>query len=476
MTPQELWGSLPSIAELSAHPRVREVVERVNRSQALARVRTAVEDLAAEAARRAERWQGLGPSDLIELVLKKLERGDPAASVAAINATGELWGPTAGSAPLADAALDALVRQSSCYTKPADRSETGAERTLRELAGAERGLVTPSLAMAVAATLEAFAAESAGSIVVARNEVAEVDDGVRLSDLCRDRGIAIVEVGDAHRVGAEDYSRACAELRERGATHPAVYRRLAETYAVVGGDQRLGTAAIVAAIGASKGVLLEDLAGAPPCEGLPSLGIDSGSAQRSIREEATAVLLRGDGFLGGPRSGIVLGGAPTLAAIRARLDATVVGGASSAIVDALLAATAELFRDPAKLPFTHPLWGLVDTPLENLRTRAERLAPQIAAGQGGIATEVVAINPAECRPRGLVRLASWGIALTPKQGSAMELAEALAAGTTRVLAPVREGRVVLDLRTVFPRQDAALVLALGGLAQASRGAAGPRIG
>jgi hypothetical protein len=118
----------------------------------------------------------------------------------------------------------------------------------------------------------------------------------------------------------------------------------------------------------------------------------------------------------------------------------------------------------------------VDTPLENLRTRAERLAPQIAAGQGGLAAEAVPLDPAESRPRGLVRLASWGIALTPVEGTAAKLADALAGGPTSVLAAIRGGRVILDLRTVFPRQEAALVSILRGASAAARGAVGPAIG
>ncbi|MGL4512693.1 MAG: hypothetical protein ACRCT8_06340 [Lacipirellulaceae bacterium] len=475
MTPQELWGKLPSIAELSAHPRVRDAVERLNRSQTLARVRTAVEDLAAEAARRAEQWQGVGPGDLVELVLRKLERPTASSTAPVINATGELWGPHVGPAPLAAAALEAVAQQASEYAPPRHTDETSAERSLRTLTAAEAALVTPSLATAVAAVLRGVAAESSGVLVVARCEVADVDHGVRLAGLCQELGLALDQVGDADRVTTEDYAAACARRRESGAARPALYRRIAETYAVVGGTPRPDSAAVVAGVGPSGAIVIEDLAGSPPIEAVPSGGCEWRTAEHALRGGADLVLLRGDGFVGGPRSGIVLGRKELIDAVRAQGGVTSASRNASPLVDAMLAATVELYRDPQRLPFTHPLWGLVDTPLENLQTRAQRLAPQIAAAAqepaaaGDVAAaEAIAIDASEARPRGLVRLPSWGVRLQAAKTSPETLAQRLADGSPRVLARLDGDAVVLDLRTVFPRQEGALVAAVAGARPGAR--------
>ena len=49
--------------------------------------------------------------------------------------------------------------------------------------------------------------------------------------------------------------------------------------------------------------------------------------------------------------------------------------------------------------------------------------------------------------------------------SAGELAARLRASDPPIIARVEEGRVLLDLRTVFPEQDQAIAAALGSLAQ-----------
>ena len=55
------------------------------------------------------------------------------------------------------------------------------------------------------------------------------------------------------------------------------------------------------------------------------------------------------------------------------------------------------------------------------------------------------------------------IALTHAQLSADELCSGLRSASPPVVARVEEGRVVLDLRTVFPSQDATLAAALASL-------------
>jgi L-seryl-tRNA(Ser) seleniumtransferase len=55
------------------------------------------------------------------------------------------------------------------------------------------------------------------------------------------------------------------------------------------------------------------------------------------------------------------------------------------------------------------------------------------------------------------------IALTHADLSADELSARLRAGTPPVIARVEEGRVLLDLRTVFPEQDADLATSVASL-------------
>src|SRR5208283_3864951 len=59
------------------------------------------------------------------------------------------------------------------------------------------------------------------------------------------------------------------------------------------------------------------------------------------------------------------------------------------------------------------------------------------------------------------------IAITHSDLSADELNSRLRAGTPAIIARVEEGRVLLDLRTVFPEQDANLATALASFSSSS---------
>jgi L-seryl-tRNA(Ser) seleniumtransferase len=121
----------------------------------------------------------------------------------------------------------------------------------------------------------------------------------------------------------------------------------------------------------------------------------------------------------------------------------------------------EFFRDPNRARFNVPFLSLLDTPLENLRTRVERLAPQMAESAAASA-EAVTLAATLHGPPSVCRLASWGIALTPRSGTSAALGERLSQAPYPVVGRLDADRLVLDLRTVFPRQDIDLVSAVTG--------------
>jgi hypothetical protein len=101
---------------------------------------------------------------------------------------------------------------------------------------------------------------------------------------------------------------------------------------------------------------------------------------------------------------------------------------------------------------------LLATDVENLRLRAERLAPQIAVG--GIAGAAEPVQTASyLSTRRMVQdaLPSWAIAVSPKDFSVRKLAEKLLAGPQPIAAMVENDRLLVNLRSVHPRHDLAIV-------------------
>jgi L-seryl-tRNA(Ser) seleniumtransferase len=106
------------------------------------------------------------------------------------------------------------------------------------------------------------------------------------------------------------------------------------------------------------------------------------------------------------------------------------------------------------------VWQCLTAPIENLRNRAERLAPQLAKAEA-IASAV----PMETRSPIAAALIdggwpSFGVALAPADGDLKGLERRLINSTQPVVGRVENERLVLDLRTVFPRQDKLLVESL----------------
>jgi L-seryl-tRNA(Ser) seleniumtransferase len=128
---------------------------------------------------------------------------------------------------------------------------------------------------------------------------------------------------------------------------------------------------------------------------------------------------------------------------------------------AALTATLECYENPANGIQQIPVWQCLMVSLDNLRNRAERMAPQLAAADG-----IASAMPVETRsavaaalPEGLP---SFGIALSPGGGDVQALDRRCRSARFPVLGRIEGERIILDLRTVLPRQDRTLIDALAG--------------
>jgi L-seryl-tRNA(Ser) seleniumtransferase len=131
---------------------------------------------------------------------------------------------------------------------------------------------------------------------------------------------------------------------------------------------------------------------------------------------------------------------------------------------AALVATLRLYRDPVELKRSLPLLSLLSTPIANLKNRAERLAPQLAAANS--IKEAETVEGTTYLGGGSVptqEIPTCCVALTPSRGNVDGLAAALRTGEPAVFGRVHQDRLLLDLRSVFPHQDAQLVAAIAAV-------------
>jgi L-seryl-tRNA(Ser) seleniumtransferase len=184
------------------------------------------------------------------------------------------------------------------------------------------------------------------------------------------------------------------------------------------------------------------LAGGPP----PWLAAEP-AVRQTLDAGAALVVFSGDKLLGGPQAGLIAGRADLVAACARHPLARAVrcGGL---VLEALQdVALAYLRRDGDRLPF----WRMATVPVEDLRSRAERL------GVGRV-TDTVAVTGGGTLPG--VENPSAGIVLDGDR------VDALRGHEPPVIARVEDGDTVCDLRTVAPEQDEHLAKAAAAVVSA----------
>ena len=429
----ERLRSLPSVDEVLARPAIRALAERVGRAAAKAAVRAAI----AESRARLQGGDDLDDEPVPDARVLELGAAEAKPRLRrVINATGVVLHTNLGRAPLHAEAVRRVAEIASGYSNLEIDLGTGRrgqrsahlEPALRELFGAEAAHVVNNCAGATMLALAALA--RGGAAIVSRGELVEIGGGFRVPEILAQSGCRLIEVGTTNRTRAGDY--AAALEANPGAMILRVHR---SNFALVGFTETPSIGELAALAREKKVLLLHDL-GSGALD--PALG--EFTAAQSLKEGSDVVLISGDKLLGGPQAGILLGRRELIE--RCRKHPLSRALRADRMLLAALEATLRLYRDGRadELP---ALQGLKTSPSE-LRQRATRAA--LLLQQKGIACSVV---ESEGQVGGgslpLRKLEGAGVAL---EDAPAPLLAALRAGDPPVIALVRDGRVVLDVRCV----------------------------
>jgi L-seryl-tRNA(Ser) seleniumtransferase len=388
--------------------------------------------LAVDAARavlaraREEIQRGADPGDLAARLRAELEGARTPSLRRVLNATGVLVHTNLGRAPLAPEALARVHEAARGYSNlelDLDDGTRGSRQDhlsslLRRLTGAEAALVVNNNAAAVLLALAALA--EGRDVVVSRGELLEIGDGFRIPDVLVRSGARLVEVGTTNRTRASDYERAIGP-------ETALLLRVHQSNFRVVGFSELPRLEELAAVARAHGLPLVDDLGSGVLGDVPG----EPSARASLAAGADLVCFSGDKLLGGPQAGIVAGGADLVERLRrhplqraVRVDKLTL---------AALEGTLLLHLDaPARIPVLR----MLGEDAELVRARAERLAELTE----GSVEETVARVGGGALP--LAELPSFACALDES------LAAPLRAGEPPVIGIVRDGKLLLDCRTL----------------------------
>jgi L-seryl-tRNA(Ser) seleniumtransferase len=377
---------------------------------------------------RDEIRAGGDPGPLVDATVAELARRRAPSLRRVINATGVLVHTNLGRAPLAEAAIARVVEVAGGYSNleyDLVRGERGSRQDhlaelLARLTGAEAALVVNNNAAAVLLALAALA--EGREVVVSRGELIEIGDGFRIPDVLARSGARLVEVGTTNRTRASDYARAV------GPDTAVLLRVHQSNFRVVGFSEQVRVSELAAVARQHAIPLVDDLGSGA----LAPVG-DEPTPAESLHAGADLVCFSGDKLLGGPQAGVVVGRADLVERLRRHPLQRALR--ADKLTLAALEGTLSLALDPSTRGEV-PVLRMLHEPIERVRARAERLAALV----GGEVEETVARVGGGALP----------LAEIPSAACAVEegLAEPLRLGQPSVVAVVRDGRTLLDCRTL----------------------------
>ena len=206
-------------------------------------------------------------------------------------------------------------------------------------------------------------------------------------------------------------------------------------------------------VGFTQAVSLPELGALARGRGVP-LFCDLGSAAPGSPELAGAVAwadvccFSGDKLLGGPQAGILLGKAEPLGRLRADPLSRALRPGKLAL--AALEATLLDWRDGRAVPVS----AMLSAPPEELRRRAEALAEALSPLHPCTAVETAGEVGGGARPG--ESLPAWAAALEPAEA----LEAHLRAWRVPILGRIHRGKLLLDVRTLLPGDEAEIAAAL----------------
>ena len=384
-----------------------------------------------------------------------------------INGTGILVHTNLGRAPLSTDSIRALTAIGAGYSSLeyslTDGTRGGRaaylEHALAILCGADAATVVNNNAAALVLILDHFCGRDSAEVIISRGELLQIGGGFRIPELLEGRGARLREVGTTNQTNVGDYARAITR-------HTALILKVHRSNFFMDGFVESPSTEDLAALARKKRVpFVEDL-GSGAIVQTQTIGLvhrrpqGEGGVEHEptpaevLKRGVDLVCFSGDKLFGGPQAGIIAGRKKMIDALKRaplfralRCDKLILSALEST-VDAYLRGDT-----------TMPVLEMMRAGCDELRVRAERIVEtldghslrlRVGSGRAQIGGGTL--------PRSV--LASVTIEVSHATLGPQALAARLREQPEPVIAYVGRGSLKLDLRTIFPHQDASVISAL----------------
>jgi L-seryl-tRNA(Ser) seleniumtransferase len=483
----ELYRKLPSVDELLRSPGLASMVDGEGQPAVADAARVVLDCLRAEISSACLDAAGveLALSGLAGAVGKQVHRSLSYSLRPVVNATGVILHTNLGRAPLAVPALEHIRQTSSGYsnlefdiaTGERGKRDVHVDRLFRKLlndAGVEVGLrpartgkspvptrsvpipavsaaivtiVVNNNAAAVLLALNTLA--EGGEVIVSRGELVEIGGSFRIPDVMLKSSATLREVGTTNRTRLADYERA---INEKTRLLLRVHR---SNFQITGFTEQPAIDELAALARKRNIPFMEDLGSGALCD-LGSFGVSGEpGVPNSLQAGVDVVSYSGDKLLGGPQAGILSGRSDLIARMRANslFRALRVDKMTYAALEATLLAYVKQDHDAI------PALRMMGLSTDEIGGRAEAVAGKIRSSR--LSVEIIdgeSVIGGGAAPSSV--LPTILLAVTCEGMSADNLSARLRSSDPPIIGRVEEGRVLLDLRTVFPGQDSVVIAAL----------------
>jgi L-seryl-tRNA(Ser) seleniumtransferase len=377
-----------------------------------------------------------------------------------INGTGVMIHTNLGRAPLGPAVVDTLSAMAANYNnleydlRAGERGGRAGylEHNLALLCEAQAATVVNNCAAALVLILRHFTAGARKQVIISRGELVQIGGGFRIPEILESSGAVLREIGATNKTALADYSKAIGR-------ESAMILKVHRSNFFMGGFVESPTTEELAALARRKRIpFVEDLGSGAVVQTERLAGVDHEPTPAEVlRRGVDLVCFSGDKLFGGPQAGLIAGRSRLVAALKRepffralRCDKLILS-ALQTTVDLCLENTANK-TDGQGLPALE----MLAAPNHALRRRAEALVAALA----GLPIKA-AVGNAQAQVGGgtlpRAELASVSLDLLPEAQAIEAFAARLRRATPPVVGYVGGGKFKLDLRTIFPRQDAELL-------------------
>jgi L-seryl-tRNA(Ser) seleniumtransferase len=464
----ELFRALPSVDVVLRTGRVAILAKREGHALVTEALRTVLERLRQEIADGRLDADGLelAISGLPDAVERQLLQALTYSLRTVVNATGVILHTNLGRAPLSNEALNHIRSTAATYSNLEFEVQTGergkrdvhVDRLFRRLLAAEAGeharevstVVVNNNAAAVLLAINTLA--EAGEVIVSRGELVEIGGSFRIPDVMSKSNAILREVGTTNRTRISDYERA---INDGTRLLLRVHR---SNFQITGFTEQPQLTELAALARQRNIPFVEDL-GSGALFDLRSVGISGEpGVVDSLRTGVDVVTYSGDKLLGGPQAGILSGKPEFIKRIRSNplFRALRVDKLTYAALEATLLAYVKQNHDGI------PAVRMMRLSANEIGKRADAIADQVRSKK--LSAEVIdgeSLIGGGAAPSAV--LATRLLAISCEARRADELALDLRQYDPPIVTRVEQGRVLLDLRTVFPEQDNLLITALRNL-------------